>query len=42
MRRRDDPYLYEPVVTPSLEDALIAIMFNHNIQAVIVRCGGAR
>jgi arginine decarboxylase len=39
MRRREDPFIYEPVVAPSLEDALIAIMVNHNIQAVIVRFG---
>ncbi len=39
MRRREDPFIYEPVVAPSLEDALIAVMVNHNIQAVIVRFG---
>ncbi len=37
MRRRDDSFIYEPVVVPSFEDALIAILFNHNIQAVVVR-----
>jgi arginine decarboxylase len=39
MRRTEDGFLYEPVVVPSLEDALIAILFNHNIQAVVVRPG---
>ena len=39
MRRPEDPFVYESVVTPSLEDALIAVLFNHNIQAVVVRFG---
>ncbi|MDF1737359.1 MAG: hypothetical protein P1U37_18880 [Minwuia sp.] len=39
MRRSEDPFTYEPVVVPSLEDALVAILFNHNIQAVVVRPG---
>ncbi|QHQ35181.1 aminotransferase class I/II-fold pyridoxal phosphate-dependent enzyme [Algicella marina] len=39
MRRAEDKCIYEPVVVPSLEDALIAILFNHNIQAVVVRPG---
>ncbi len=39
MRRTDDAFVYEPVIVPSLEDALIAILFNHNIQAVVVRPG---
>ena len=39
MRRPEDPFIYEPVIVPSLEDALIAILFNHNIQAVVVRPG---
>jgi arginine decarboxylase len=39
MRRGEDSFLYEPVVVPSLEDALIAILFNHNIQAVVIRPG---
>lgn len=39
MRRREDPFIYEPVVVPSLEDALIAVMINHNIQAIVVRFG---
>ncbi|HUF88326.1 MAG TPA: aminotransferase class I/II-fold pyridoxal phosphate-dependent enzyme [Thermohalobaculum sp.] len=39
MRRAEDAFVYEPVVVPSLEDALIGILFNHNIQAVVVRPG---
>ncbi|KGJ06679.1 arginine decarboxylase [Paracoccus halophilus] len=39
MRRPEDPFIYEPVVVPSLEDALIGVMFNHNIQAIVVRPG---
>lgn len=39
MRRPDDAFIYEAVVVPSIEDALIAVMFNHNIQAVVVRPG---
>ncbi len=39
MRRAEDPFVYEPVVVPSLEDALLGILFNHNVQAVVVRPG---
>jgi arginine decarboxylase len=39
MRRPEDPFSYEAVVVPSLEDALIAVLFNHNIQAIVVRPG---
>jgi len=39
MRRTEDPFHYEAVVVPSLEDALIAVLFNHNIQAIVVRPG---
>ncbi len=39
MRRAEDAFTYEPVVVPSLQDALIAVLFNHNIQAIIVRPG---
>ncbi len=39
MRRSEDPFIYEPVVVPSLEDALMGILFNYNVQAVIVRPG---
>ena len=39
IRRSEDQFIYEPVITPSVEDALIAILFNHHIQAVVVRPG---
>jgi arginine decarboxylase len=39
MRRPEDGFIYEAVVVPSLEDALIGILFNHNVQAVVVRPG---
>ncbi len=37
MRRSEDPFVYEVVVVPSFEDALIGVLFNHNLQAVVVR-----
>jgi len=39
MRRPEDPFIYETVVVPSFEDALVAVLFNHNVQAVVVRYG---
>jgi len=39
MRKPDDRFVYEPVVVPSIEDAVIAVLFNHNIQSVIIRPG---
>ncbi len=39
VRRAEDPFIYEIVAVPSLEDALVAILFNHNIQAAVVRNG---
>ena len=39
MRRPEDPFIYEALVVPSVEDALIAVLFNHNIQAIVVRPG---
>jgi arginine decarboxylase len=38
-RRQEDPFLYEAVVVPSFEDALIAVLMNTNLQAVVVRDG---
>lgn len=38
-RRAEDPFVYESVVVGSFEDALIGVLFNHNIQAVVVRYG---
>jgi arginine decarboxylase len=39
MRRPEDQFVYEAVVVPSIEDALIAVLFNHNIQAIVIRPG---
>ncbi len=39
MRRSEDQFIYEPVIVRSLEDALIGILFNHNIQAIVIRPG---
>jgi arginine decarboxylase len=39
LRRVEDAFIYEPVVVPSLKDALIGVLFNHNIQAIVVRPG---
>jgi len=39
MRKTEDKFIYEPVVVPSIEDALIAVLFNHNIQSVVIRPG---
>ena len=38
-RRPEDHFIYDIVVVPSLEDALIAVLFNYNIQAVAIRYG---
>ncbi len=37
MRRDEDNFTYQPVFVPSFEDALIAVLFNVNIQAVVIR-----
>ncbi len=39
MRREEDLFTYEPVFVPSFEDALIAVLFNQNIQTVVIRFG---
>lgn len=36
---KDDPFAYRLVVQPSFQDALITLLFNHNIQSVVVRYG---
>ncbi len=33
----DDEFVYDIVVVPSFEDALIAVLFNHNIQSCVLR-----
>lgn len=37
MRGPEDGFVYETVIVPSFEDAVIAALFNYNIQAVILR-----
>mgnify|MGYP002629612680 FL=1 len=39
MRRDDDQFHYEVISVPTFEDALIAILFNYNIQACVIRYG---
>jgi len=39
MRHHDDKFNYTPIVVPSFEDAIIAILINSNIQACILRPG---
>ncbi|HUF75977.1 MAG TPA: hypothetical protein VMM35_06850, partial [Longimicrobiales bacterium] len=33
----DDEFVYDVVIVPSFEDAVIAVMFNHNIQSCVLR-----
>lgn len=37
VRGADDDFLYEVVVVPSFEDAVVAVLFNHNIQSCVLR-----
>ena len=37
LRRDDDDFIYDVVIVPSFEDALIAVLFNHSIQACVIR-----
>jgi arginine decarboxylase len=39
MRREEDAFTYDPVFVSSFEDAIIAVLFNHNIQSVVIRFG---
>ncbi len=39
MRRDDDEFIYDVVVAPSCEDAIIAALFNHNIQCCVMQYG---
>ncbi|HSV20155.1 MAG TPA: decarboxylase [Casimicrobiaceae bacterium] len=41
LRRADDPYTYEPVVVGSFEDAVLAALFNYNLQSVVAVDGFA-
>jgi arginine decarboxylase len=39
LRRTEDEFVYEPVVVGSFEDAVLAVVFNPNIQAVVISDG---
>ncbi len=39
MRRPEDKFIYDLVAVPTFEDALIAILFNYNIQTCVIRYG---
>ncbi len=38
-RDRSDAFMYDSLVVRTVQDALIALLFNHNIQAVVIRFG---
>jgi hypothetical protein len=38
-RDKSDEFVYDTVVVRTVQDALLALLFNHNIQAVVVRFG---
>ena len=38
-RDRTDPFTYDVIVVRTVQDALIALLFNHNIQSCVVRYG---
>jgi arginine decarboxylase len=39
LRRVEDPFVYEPVIVGSFEDAVLAMVFNFNVQAVVISDG---
>jgi arginine/lysine/ornithine decarboxylase len=39
LRRAEDDFVYEPVVVGSFEDAVLAVVFNANLQAVVISDG---
>jgi arginine decarboxylase len=39
LRRVEDEFVYEPVVVGSFEDAVLAVVFNPNLQAVVISDG---
>ncbi len=39
VRGAQDPFTYDAIVVPSVQDALIAVLFNPNIQACVIRYG---
>ena len=38
-RDRSDPFTYDVLVVRTVQDALMALLFNHNIQACVIRYG---
>jgi arginine/lysine/ornithine decarboxylase len=41
LRRPEDAFVYEPVVVGSFEDAVLAVVFNYNLQAIVISDGFA-
>ncbi|MBE7524246.1 MAG: decarboxylase [Burkholderiales bacterium] len=39
LRRDEDAFVYEPVVVGSYEDAVLAVIFNYNLQSVVILDG---
>src|SRR5512134_3777057 len=39
LRREEDRFVYEPVVVGSFEDAILAAIFNYNLQSVVISDG---
>jgi arginine decarboxylase len=39
LRGKNDQFVYRVVVQPSFQDTLIALLFNYNIQSVVIRYG---
>jgi arginine/lysine/ornithine decarboxylase len=39
LRRAEDEFVYEPVVVGNFEDAVLAVVFNPNLQAVVISDG---
>ena len=39
LRRVEDEFIYEPVVVGSFEDAVLAVVFNYNLQAIVISDG---
>ncbi|HEX9650267.1 MAG TPA: aminotransferase class I/II-fold pyridoxal phosphate-dependent enzyme [Cyclobacteriaceae bacterium] len=39
LRSSDDPFIYETLVANTFQDALIALLFNYNIQVCVIRYG---
>jgi arginine decarboxylase len=41
LRREEDRFVYEPVVVGSFEDAVLAVIFNYNLQSIVISDGFA-